>query len=31
LDGTELAAIGKIVRTLIMENQSAAGAAAVTG
>jgi hypothetical protein len=31
LDGTELAAIAKIVRTLIMENQSAAGAGAVTG
>ncbi|HEV7535926.1 MAG TPA: GPP34 family phosphoprotein [Acidimicrobiia bacterium] len=31
LDGTELAAIAKIVRTLIMENQSAAGAGAVIG
>jgi hypothetical protein len=31
LDGTNLAAIGKIVRTLIMESQSAAGAGAVTG
>jgi hypothetical protein len=31
IDGTDLAAIGKIVRTLIMESQSAAGAGAVTG
>jgi hypothetical protein len=31
IDGTHLAAIGKIVRTLIMESQSAAGAGAVTG
>jgi hypothetical protein len=31
LDGTNLAAIGKIVRKLISENQSAAGAGVVTG